>query len=219
MQFFITATSTNIGKTFILENVCKKLIEDGKKVIAIKPIISGFSDDDLSSDSAKILNILEKDFNQQNLDAISPYRFSAPLSPNIAANLENKNIDFVELTQFCQNQIAIAKQNNSYLLIEGAGGVMTPITNDKTFADLISELNIPVILVIGNYLGTISHTLTAIKAMQAYKIDIIEVILNCRNDDEIDAIDTLKTLKNFINTPISTKLSCLVKTLQKSQLD
>ena len=94
MQYFITATGTNIGKTFILENACRKLIEDGKKVEAIKPIISGFSDDDLESDSAKILNILGQELNKKNLDSISPYRFLAPLSPNIAAKIENRNINF-----------------------------------------------------------------------------------------------------------------------------
>ena len=209
MQYFITATGTNIGKTFILENACQKLIGGNKKIVAIKPIISGFRDDDLESDSAKILKVFGKDINKQNLDSISPYRFSAPLSPNVAANLENKNIDFLELIKFCQNKMMLARESNSYLLIEGAGGVMTPITNDKTFANLIAELNIPAILVVGNYLGTISHTLTAIVAMQSYKINIAEVVLNCLGDDKIDAIDTLKTLQNLINIPIVTQLSCL----------
>ncbi len=203
MQFFITSTGTDIGKTFVLTNTCQKLIADGKKVTAIKPIISGFKDDDPNSDSAKILQILGLDLTLENLNNISPYRFSAPLSPNIAAALENKNINFRELIQFCQKHIYQAQKNNSYLLIEGAGGVMTPITDDKVFADLISELNIPAILVVGNYLGTISHTLTAIKTILAYNIKIAEVILNCRDDDKIDVKDTLRILGNFTNIKIS----------------
>ena len=205
MQFFITATGTDIGKTFILENICRQLLKNGKKVTAIKPIISGFQDDDPSSDSAKILTILGLDLNQKNLDSISPYRFKAPLSPNIAANLENKNIDFEELVKFCQNKIDQAKQNNSYLFIEGAGGVMTPINNDKTFADLISELKIPTILVVGNYLGTISHTLTSIKAMQAHNIKVSQIILNC-HDKQIGVDDHLKTIKQFTNINISNQI-------------
>jgi dethiobiotin synthetase len=204
MQFFITSTGTDIGKTFVLENICQKLIQEGKKVSAIKPIISGFRDDDLHSDSAKILQVLGLDLNQKNLDEISPHRFLAPLSPNIAAALENKNIDFSEVMRFCQNKISAAQKNNEYLFIEGAGGVMTPITDDKVFADLISALNIPAILVVGNYLGTISHTLTAIKAMQAYNIKIDRVILNCREDDKIAAADTLEMLRGFVDVKIST---------------
>ncbi len=204
MQFFITSTGTDIGKTFVLTNICQKLIAEGKKVTAIKPIISGFKDQDPNSDSAKILQVLGLDLTSQNLNNISPYRFLAPLAPNVAAALENKDINFDELTQFCQKHINQAKKDNSYLLIEGAGGVMTPITDDKVFADLIADLNIPTILVVGNYLGAISHTLTAIKAMSTYNIKIAEVILNIRDDDNVDAQDTLKVLRKFTNLKIST---------------
>ncbi len=182
MQFFITATGTDIGKTFTLEKICQKLIKDGNKVEAIKPIISGFNDNDQNSDSAKILKILGLDLTKNNLDKISPYRFSAPLSPNIAAALENKNIDFSELVKFCQDKIFAAQNNNNYLFIEGSGGVMTPVNNNKTFADLIVELKIPAILVTGNYLGTISHTLSAIKVLQAHKIEVAQIIFNCKGD-------------------------------------
>lgn len=201
MQFFITATGTDIGKTFALEKICQKLIADGKKVAAIKPIISGFDDNDLNSDSAKILKIFGQDLTKNNLDKISPYRFSAPLSPNIAAALEHKNIDFSELIKFCQDKIFEAQKNNSYLFIEGAGGVMTPVNDYKTFVDLISELKIPAILVTGNYLGTISHTLSAIKALQAHQIQIAKIIFNCK-DGKIGAAENIKTLKKFTDIQI-----------------
>ncbi len=201
MQFFITATGTDIGKTFSLEKICRQLIQDGKKVMAIKPVISGFQDDDINSDSAKILKILSLDLTQNNLDQISPYRFSAPLSPNIAAALENKEINFFELIKFCQNKIYEAQKNNHHLFIEGAGGIMTPIDNHRTFADLIVQLKIPAILVVGNYLGTISHTLTAIKTMQAYNIEIAEIIFNCK-DNKINAEENLRTLRNFTDITI-----------------
>ncbi|MCE3254960.1 MAG: dethiobiotin synthetase [Rickettsiaceae bacterium] len=203
MQFFITATGTDIGKTFVLENICKRLLMDGKKVEAIKPIISGFDDKDPDSDSAKILKIFGLKPNKENLDYISPYRFTAALSPNIAAALENKVIDFEELVNFCKNRIDQSKKNNRYLFIEGAGGAMTPVTDNKTFADLISYLKIPAILVTGNYLGTISHTLTAISAMQSYDIQISKIVFNCREDDKIDAKDNLRALRNLTDIPIS----------------
>jgi dethiobiotin synthetase len=206
MQFFITATGTDIGKTFVLTNLCKKLINEGKQVVAIKPIISGFSDDNLQSDSALILRALNQEISLQNIAAISPYRFIAPLAPNVAAALENREINFPELVKFCQDKINKSINNNQYLFIEGAGGVMTPITNQKTFIDLISTLKIPAILVSGNYLGTISHTLTAIKTMQSYNIEIAKIILNCRDGDKIDAKQNLKTLQNLTDIKISTIL-------------
>jgi dethiobiotin synthetase len=81
---------------------------------------------------------------------------------------------------------------------------MTPITDDKVFADLIFDLNIPTILVAGNYLGTISHTLTAIKTMSTYNIKIAEVILNIRDGDNVDVNETLRTLRKFTDLKIST---------------
>lgn len=201
-QFFVTATGTDIGKTFIVEKLCRKLIAEGEKVVVIKPIISGFAFDDLNSDSAKILKVLGREVNQQNLAAISPFYFKAPLSPNIAAALENKTINFSQVVNFCQQQIAAAQKSASYLLIEGAGGVMSPVNDDKTFADLIAQLKIPAILVTGNYLGTISHTLTAIAALKMHNIVIDKIILNCRGDDQINFKDNLKTLRKFTDVDI-----------------
>jgi dethiobiotin synthetase len=196
MQFFITGTGTDIGKTFTLTKICQELIHKGKKVRALKPIISGFKDNDLDSDSAKILKFLNLSLNHENLNKISPYRFSNPLSPHIAASLENQEINFSDLVNFCQNEITSAKSNNEYLFIEGAGGVMTPINNDKTFLDLMVELKIPTILVVGNYLGTISHTLTAVKTMQSNKVQIDKIILNCK-EKELSSEDHIEALKAF----------------------
>ncbi len=201
MQYFVTATGTDIGKTFFIERICQKLIDEGNRIEVIKPIISGFKDGDETSDSARILKVLNLDLNQENFDKISPYRFLAPLSPNIAAALENKEINFAELVKFCQEKIDLAKADNYNLLIEGAGGVMTPINNEKTFADLIAELKIPAILITANYLGTISHTLTAISALQSQRIEIAKIIFNCK-EDNVDAASNLETLKKFTNIPI-----------------
>ena len=194
--FFVTATGTDIGKTFIVEKLCQKLIKKGKKCNAIKPIISGFDIDDLNNDSAKLLKILGKKINLKNINKISPWRFKKPLSPNIAANLEKKPINFSMLVKFCQKQIKLAKKNDEFLFIEGAGGIMTPISNNKTFLDLIEKLKIPVILVIGDYLGTISHSLTAIKVIEAKNIEIDRIIFNEKTKSTINQ-EIIKTLKGF----------------------
>ena len=203
-QFFITATGTDIGKTFILQKLALQLSKNKKKFFALKPVISGFSDNDPDSDSAKILQTLKLDLNHDNLDKISPWRFKAALSPNIAANLENKTIDFDQIISFCQKHIALAKKNNINLLIEGAGGVMTPVTDNKTFCDLMAALKLPVILVIGNYLGTISHSLSAIKTLEHYGLKIDRIIVNNKADDNTILTDTIKTLKNFTDLKIIT---------------
>ncbi len=174
--YFIAGIGTDIGKTFLVEKICSKLQEEAIAFNAVKPIISGFRDDDLQSDSAKILRILKKDFTKKNFDEISPWRFKAAISPNLAAHQENKEIDFAQVVNFCQEKISEAIKLDQFLFIEAAGGVMTPITNDKTFLNLISKLQVEVLLVSANYLGSISHSLCAVEALKSKGI-LPEIIL------------------------------------------
>lgn len=174
-SYLILGTGTDIGKTFLVENICHIL---PTKYSAIKPISSGSKDDDENSDSARILKSLGMESSLENLAKISPWRFEQPISPHLAAQLTNTEIDFLEVKNFCLEKITQAKNENKSLLIEAAGGVMTPINNNKTFLDLAQELQIPVLLITANYLGAISHTLCAIEALKSRKVIIEKIIVN-----------------------------------------
>jgi dethiobiotin synthetase len=195
--YFIAAIGTDIGKTFLVENLCKNLRQEKKKVRVIKPVVSGFRDAD-ESDSGKILAALELPINKKNLDEISPWRFENPVSPNFAAKMENKKIDFSEVKKFCQKKISEAKKSREFLFIESAGGVMTPITDEKNFLDLASELKIPLLLLTANYLGSISHTLCAVAALKAKKIIIEKIIVNENFTAEKDSGISEKEFSNLI---------------------
>ncbi len=177
-SYLILGIGTDVGKTFCLTKICQKLIQEKFPTKAIKPIASGFQDDDQNSDSARILAALNLEFSKENIAKISPWRFSEAASPHFAAQNQKQKIDFDEVLNFCRAEIFKAKKNNNFLFIESAGGVMTPINFEKTFLDLAKELQIPVLLVTNNYLGAISHSLSALLALQNAKIDIAAVILN-----------------------------------------
>jgi dethiobiotin synthetase len=196
-KYFITATGTNIGKTYVSCSIIKDLVSKNKSVLGLKPIISGWEDGNDEMDTNKILNAMGREPSLEDIDIISPWRFSAPLSPDMAASLENSIINFQEVVNFCN----YAKDLSKYLIIEGAGGVMTPINDSKTFLDLIQEISIPVILVTGSYLGSISHTLTAINALETRNIIIDRIIIN-QTQDGVDINDTKKTLSNFTDIKI-----------------
>ena len=203
-QYFIASTNTNIGKTFLLTEICKKKLAQNFKVDAIKPVASGFDDNFLSdSDSTKILQSLKMAVNKKNLDKITPWRFKAPLSPSIAARRENIELDFSDIIEFCKKRIMLARKNDTTLLIEGAGGVMTPITQDKTFLDLNKELKLPVFLLSANYLGAINHTLCAVEALRTQSIEIKKIIVNnyyeqnyCDNS-VLDLNETIGEIRRF----------------------
>jgi dethiobiotin synthetase len=197
--YLVLGIGTDIGKSFLVENLCKKSTD----FLAIKPVCTGLNDDDQNSDPARILRAIGKELNQQNLNEISPWRFEEPCSPHFI----KEEIDYEKVKKFCQQKIA--SNRSKHLLIEAAGGVMTPITNNKTFLDLAKDLAIPVILVSGNYLGAISHTLTATEVLKAAKIEIGAIVVNEREKEKHSVVKTiadftaLKTveLADFLKNP------------------
>lgn len=176
--YFIAGIGTDIGKTFLVEQLCRNLCEKEIAVKAVKPVASGFEDGDKNSDSAKILAALGVEISPNNINDITPWRFLEAISPHLAAKNSGQKIDFSEVKNFCQQKILEAKKRDQFLFIEAAGGVMTPLNEEKTFLDLAAELEIPVLLVSANYLGSISHTLCAVEALKSKKVRIEKIIIN-----------------------------------------
>jgi len=206
-SYIIAAVGTDIGKTYLVENLCKKIANSK----AIKPIASGFSDDDTNSDSAKILAAQNIDLTKENLDKISPWRFEEGVSPHFAAKNLNTEISFDEVLDFCQKNIALAQKNNQKLFIELAGGIMSPINYSYSFLDLIIKLELPVLLVSANYLGAISHTLSAISVLNSQNIEIESIIVNDTHPDlQGDCIiDTIESLSGQKPANLSKLISLL----------
>jgi dethiobiotin synthetase len=192
--FYITSTGTDIGKTFVTSALIHQLRKSDRPVHAIKPVITGF--DPVApehSDSAEILTALEIPLAMEAYDQVSPWRFFAPLSPHIAAEREGKTLSLKGLVTWCRTQI----DAHEFTLIEGAGGVMAPLNADATMRDWMAALNIPVILVVGSYLGTFSHTLTAIEALQARGITPHAIVISASTHNPMPLEDTVAGLRQF----------------------
>lgn len=192
-SYIVLGIGTEIGKTFLVENLCRKF----PNANAIKPVVTGFSYQDENSDPAKILRALKREFSRKNISQISPWCYKKPVSPNFAGK-----ISYSEVKDFCLREINIAKAKKSYLFIESAGGVMTPIDNQFTFLDLANHLKIPVFLVVANYLGSISHTLCAVEALKSKNIRIEKIILN-----EMKFNQNIKPISDYSLKKILKKLS------------
>jgi len=191
-SYFVTATGTDIGKTYITAGILRAARAAGRPVSAIKPVLSGYTPEFAAgSDPAVLLTAMGKRVTQHNIAAIAPWRFTAPLSPDMAAARENRRVDFGALTAFCEAAIANAPDT---LLIEGVGGVAVPLDDRHLVADWISALHIPAILIAGTYLGTISHTLTAAAFLDALNIPIASIILNESANAPVSPEETAATL-------------------------
>lgn len=199
--YFVTSTGTDIGKTFVTAGLIRYLREAGQAVQALKPVVSGYDSSVVAtSDPAVLLKALGKPVSADEIAAVAPWRFRAPLSPDLAAARENRPIDFDALVGFSR---AAVDGNKGILFIEGVGGIMVPIDSKRTVLDWMEALGIPLILVVGGYLGTISHTLTALDVLAQRKLKVAAIVVSESERNPVELDETVASLMRFTNaTPV-----------------
>jgi dethiobiotin synthetase len=196
--FFITATGTDIGKTFVAAGLIRHLRAAGCSIDAIKPVMSGYdSADAANSDAGALLQALDREPTPEAIEDISPWRYRAPLSPDMAAAREGRELDVDALIAHSRAAIAKTQNKKSTLLIEGVGGIMVPLDARRTVLDWMIALNMPVILVAGSYLGTISHTLTALDVLSRGGLDVRAIVINESAASAVPLEDTVVTLSRY----------------------
>jgi dethiobiotin synthetase len=191
---FVTGTGTDIGKTYVSCALIRALKARGAVVDAFKPVVSGFDPKDAAgSDPARLAAALG---DPGSVFRIAPRRYLAPLAPNIAARLEGQ---VLVLDDMVIDAVARAAEiRDGLLLVEGAGGVMSPLTDGETNLDMIAALGAPVLLVAGSYLGTISHVLTALVALRATGARVLAVVMS-ESLDAPDLVQTTRALTPFLD--------------------
>lgn len=192
---FIAGTGTDVGKTYVAASLIGHFRHMGRTVEAIKPVVSGFDPKQTAdSDPAVLLRALGKPVSMEAIEHVAPWRFSAPLSPNVAADREGRRIDVDQVVAFCQSAI---DRRQDLLLIEGVGGIMVPLDDERTVLDLMMALRLPLILVTGSYLGTISHTLTALDSLYRRDMNVLATIVSETAGSPVPLDDTVATIARF----------------------
>lgn len=195
--FFVTSTGTDIGKTFVTAALIRYMRESNQPVGALKPIVSGYDSSVAeTSDPAVLLAALGRRMSADEVERIAPWRFRAPLAPDLAAAREGRRVDFVELVEFSRAAINGAK---GPLFIEGVGGIMVPLDGRRTVLDWMTALDIPLLLIVGGYLGTISHTLTALDVLAQRKLTIAAIVVSESDRDAVALDDTVASIERFSN--------------------
>jgi dethiobiotin synthetase len=170
---FVTGTGTDVGKTFLSAALIRHWRAAGHAVAAFKPVVSGFDPATAqASDPGVLLTALGRPIS--DIETISPWRFAAPLSPDMAAAREGRALDFDAIVEFSRRAATGADR----VLIEGVGGIMVPLDERHTVLDWMSALRLPVLLVAGSYLGTISHTLTALRVLAQRNLTVAVVAVS-----------------------------------------
>ncbi|MBI2400897.1 MAG: dethiobiotin synthase [Deltaproteobacteria bacterium] len=180
--FFITGTDTNVGKTEAACMLARSFREAGLKVGVMKPVETGcrlLGEKMIPKDA---LRLKEASGTLADLDLVNPYRFTAPVAPDLAARLFGASIDLERVKDiFIGLQAA-----HDLMLVEGAGGLLAPAAEGKSMADLALLLGAPLLIVSANRLGTINHTLLTVSCARQMGLAVKGIILNNPVDSSND---------------------------------
>jgi dethiobiotin synthetase len=204
---FVTSSGTGIGKTF----VCCRLIgalRQRLRIRAIKPVVTGFPatvsgkglDDDtvVESDTGLILRAQGLPLTPETIAATSPWRFREPLSVDMAAAREGRTLPFDEQLSFSRSPAGIDLN-----LVEGVGGVMAPLDGSHTVLDWIAALEARTLLVVGSYLGALSHSLSAHAALAGRGIVTTAIVISESAAEPVPTAETARSLRRFVgDTPV-----------------
>ena len=189
---------TDVGRSPVAAALIRRL-KARLGVEALKPVASGYDPDDpAGSDPAVLLEALTLPMIEEDLAKISPWRFRAPLSPTWSRHRRTRH-RHRRVAAFCARAVSAAKDA---LVIQGAGGVMSPVGAQQTQADLMSALDIPVIFVAGSYLGAISHALTGLDALKCRGLELRALVVDRVPDSPVELKATCASLENFTNAPV-----------------
>jgi dethiobiotin synthetase len=177
-SYFITATDTGAGKTFAATSIARALKLKGVDVGVMKPVESGCREIDGSLVPEDAVALKAASASEDTIEEICPYRLSQPLSPHLAARLSGIRIDFEVIKSGYQKLSA----RHALMLVEGAGGLLTPLTDELTVADLVVALRLPVIIAATSKLGVINHALLTVEAARNRGIEVRAIVLNGNPD-------------------------------------
>lgn len=192
---FVTATGTEVGKTVVVRGLIKALRAQGRAVEALKPVVSGYDPHEAAgSDPGLLLAALGEPVTPEGIARISPFRFTEPVSPHLAARREGKKIDFNAVVELCRWRMQSCP---GALVIKGVGGVMAPLEDRRTVLDWMVALNQPIILVAGSYLGTLSHTFSAVDVLERRSLPIAALVVNETAGSPVSFSDTVDSIRTF----------------------
>ena len=211
--FFVTGTDTEVGKTLVSGALILKLREQGKQAIGFKPVVAGTyqsANGELLNEDLETLRIASGLApGQMNL---SSYVLDMPVAPHLAA--ASKGI-VLQLGTIMQALLETQKHSDC-LVIEGAGGLLIPLNDHENLGDLVQQISLPVILVVGMKLGCINHALLTQEAIKARGLKIAGWVANSLANEMPLLQENVATLQTKINAPFLGLIPSLPKALQKS---
>jgi len=208
---FITGTDTGVGKTLITAGLAYSLREYGFSIGVMKPVETGCREEKghrIPGDGTFLKYMAGS---EEALEKTVPYRFRAPLAPKVAGDKEGIRIDLSRIQRIYEK----ISSCHDLTLVEGAGGLLVPLTPRYHMADLMERLGLPVLLVGRLGLGTLNHTLLSLHYLSTRKIPVAGIILN--NPDGQNDMST-ESNPSVLQTRTSTPLIATISHIQGLKL-
>lgn len=191
---FITGTDTDAGKSYATGLLAKSIAESGRTVITQKFVQTG--NHEFSEDIDVHRKLMGTPLLRRDLDhTTAPIILSYPASPDLAARIDKRDIDFEEAARSTE----ILSKEFDHVLVEGAGGIMVPLKGEYLTIDYVREHALPTLVVVNGKLGSINHSLLTVKALASYEIPVWGIIYNSHFDtDPIICTDTKAYLQAYM---------------------
>ena len=207
-KFFITATDTDAGKTFVATALVKALVNTGKTVAVYKPISAGCEviDGELINEDAFLLQQVAN--SNQSISNVNPIAYEEPIAPHIAAAKSNQSITVEDVLQHYAN---VTSLNADITLTEGAGGWRLPLGNGKYLSEFVQQSDQKVILVVNMKLGCLNHAILTYETILADGLECIGWVANTFEGMNY-LEENITELTSLIKAPMIAKLNKEINT-------
>ncbi|MBA53431.1 MAG: dethiobiotin synthase [Pseudomonadales bacterium] len=197
-RFFVTGTDTDAGKTFVSVLLLEALKAKGVSTLALKPVAAGCEEVDgllCNDDALKLQAAMTVELPYQQ---VNPVALKSAIAPHIAADEEGRRLSVDRLAGLIRGALMTSAD---VTLIEGAGGWLVPLNERETLANLVKELELPVILVVGVRLGCLNHALLTAQAIAAAGLPLAGWVANCIDPQALRVEENIQTLQSMLPAP------------------
>jgi len=199
LGLFFTGTDTGVGKTLVIAGVARILRRRGYGIIVCKPVASGATWKDGRWVNEDTVALAEAAGQVRDLDHVTHWTFPDPVAPPVAARRVGIELKLDEIIRGVKDK----QESNKAMLIEGVGGLLCPLTEQETVADLVAALRVPLVVVARRSLGTLNHTLLTLEVAHARDLYVAGVVVNETTPPQSLAEETnLVELQKRIRVPL-----------------
>ena len=196
-KIFITGTNTEVGKTFVTKNLIERIQLKGYSVSPYKPVETGCIEKSLTlipRDSMIYFRAINKKI---ALDQINPYRFLEPISPAAAIKRSKRKVTINDYLSKLKDL-----PNSDLTIIEGAGGLCSPLAPDGYNIDLIRKAKVSTVLVAKDEIGVINNVILSLSMLEKYKIKVLAIVLNRKVSSQPDGMNNYQEIKSLTKVPL-----------------